>query len=129
MANDTQQNDTQPKQALAQERTDWALERTLLATERTFGAWIRTGIAALVVGLAAARLLTIGEPRWLIQTLGTIFISTSVVIFLLAFRGYRSTARKLAAEGATGAPPLVIALVTGVLCLAAAVGLILLFQT
>jgi putative membrane protein len=64
------------------DRTKWADERTQLAKERTFAAWIRTGLSLIAVGLGIVKLLPSVEPRWLLQAIGIIFVSTGGVVSL-----------------------------------------------
>lgn len=52
-----------PKEKLAEERTDLAEDRTILANERTFAGWIRTGFAAVGIGLAFQVLFQAMQPE------------------------------------------------------------------
>jgi putative membrane protein len=102
----------QPKQQLAEERTDWAQERTLLAKQRTFAAWLRTGLASAGGGFAAAEFLGELQPRWVVLTASSLLVAAGAVIFVIGFVGYRDTFRKLREEGAHGVPPWIVAGVT-----------------
>lgn len=107
-----------PRQELAETRTDWAKERTLLAKQRTFGAWLRTGLASAGGGVAAAEFLGELEPRWAVVTASVLLVTAGAVIFVIGYRGYRDTFRKLRDEGVQGIPPGIIAGVTFAMLLA-----------
>jgi putative membrane protein len=113
---------------LAEDRTDWAMERTLLAKQRTFTAWLRTGMAAVAVGFGAARLLGEFSPTWMIQAGSALLVVAGAAIFVLGYRGYRTTFEKLAREGVTGISTLMIASVTGALLIGTALLLVGIFR-
>jgi putative membrane protein len=112
---------------LAKDRTDWAQERTMLAKQRTFAAWVRTGLAALAVGFAGTRLLGELEPQWLIRSVGAALIAVSALIFSLGYLNYRKTFRKLQEAGMVSYRVWVVGMISAVLVLASAAGLVLLF--
>jgi putative membrane protein len=112
---------------LAEKRTDWAQERTMLAKQRTFAAWVRTGLAALTVGFAGTRLLGELEPQWLIRSVGAALIAVSALIFLLGYLNYRKTFRKLQEAGMVSYRVWVVGMISAVLILASAAGLVLVF--
>jgi putative membrane protein len=112
---------------LAEKRTDWAQERTMLAKQRTFAAWVRTGLAALTVGFAGTRLLGELEPQWLIRSVGAALIAVSALIFLLGYLNYRKTFRKLQEAGMVSYRVWVVGMISAVLVLASAAGLVLVF--
>jgi putative membrane protein len=99
----------------------------MLAKQRTFAAWVRTGLAALTVGFAGARLLDELEPQWLIRTVGAGLIAVSALIFLMGFLNYRKTFRKLQEAGLVSYRVWVVGMISAVLILASAAGLVLLF--
>ena len=111
--------------ALAVERTEWARERTMLAKQRTFTAWVRTGLAALAAGIAGARLLEALEPQWLVRSVGAALISVSGLIFLLGFVNYRKSFRKLQEAGMVSYRVWVVMMISAVLVLTSAAGLLL----
>ena len=63
------------------------------------------------------------EPRWLVRTLGIMFVSTGGIILLLGFRTYYGILRKLQEEGFEGTPAWFIGALTAVLALGLVLGL------
>ena len=104
-------------------RKKWADERTQLAKERTFAAWIRTGLSLIAVGLGIVKLLPSVEPRWLLQTIGIIFVSTSGVVFIVGFKTYHTIVKKLERQGFKATPSYFMAILTCVLLVAALLAL------
>jgi putative membrane protein len=88
MAKD-QKESREKRDALAEERTDWALLRTSLAKERTFNAWLRTGLTAMAAGIGVARLLTIEKFPLLTKFIGAILVSAGGILFAISFWRYR----------------------------------------
>ncbi len=116
------------KQALSEDRTDWALYRTQLANERNFSAWVRTGLTAVGGGLAVARLLH--EMGWpgLTRTVGAAFIVSGAVFLIISLVGYWRTENRLAREGVKITPFWVMSVVVFILLAAAIISLFLIFQ-
>ncbi len=75
-----------PKQARAQERTDFAEDRTVLANERTFAGWFRTGFAAVAIGLGFQALFLRMEPPWAPRAIATLFVCLGIFLFVAAER-------------------------------------------
>lgn len=100
---------------LAEERTNWALERTRLAKERTYAAWFRTGMTAVGVGLAMEKFVPTIQYRWVLETLGIVFVCAGILIFGMGFKTYHAVMKKLAQEGYKGIPIAFMAILT-VLC-------------
>lgn len=118
----------EPKQQLAEDRTDWAQERTLLAKERTFSAWGRTGISAMAAGLAIARLLTTVDSPWIARLLGAVLIVTGGAIFAIGFLSYRKALKKLAEEGMRATPLWALGAITFGLMFASVLALLLILE-
>ncbi|SFG80760.1 putative membrane protein [Palleronia marisminoris] len=104
-----------PKQELAEERTDWAEDRTILAAERTFAGWLRTGltIAALAIGLQA--LFRAAEPTWLPKAVATLFLITAVLVFAAAWSEARRSHRNFSTHGCRVQPTWRISLLSALL--------------
>jgi putative membrane protein len=96
-----------------------------LAKERTFAAWLRTGLATAGLGILAVKAMPSVEPRWLVRTLGIMFVSTGGIILLLGFRTYYGTLRRLEEEGFRGTPAWFIGALTVVLALGSVLALVL----
>lgn len=126
-ANDTAQHagdkHAGDKEALAEDRTDWAFERTLLANDRTFSAWIRTGLTTVAAGFGVTRLLPDVQPAWLIPWLGVLFVLVGGGILLIGYWSHRSTLHRLTEEPGRRAVGWLIGAITMVLVLGAAVSL------
>jgi putative membrane protein len=112
-----------PKQELAEERTETAHKRTLLAEERTYSAWVRTGMAATATGFAIIKLMSEAGPTWLIRLLGSLFMVVGGVMFVLGFWAYRGALRQLAEDPAPAIPVWVIGALSTALVLGTAAGL------
>jgi putative membrane protein len=106
------------------DRTKWADERTQLAKERTFAAWIRTGLSSIAVGLGIVKLLPSIEPRWLLQAIGIIFVSTGGVVFMVGFKTYHTIVKKLERQGFKVVPSYFMAILTGILLVGTLLALI-----
>lgn len=113
---------------LAEERTRAAARRTRLAEERTYSAWVRTGLASAAAGLGIVKLLGDTEPRWLIHTLGTLFVLVGGAMFAIGFWAYRRTGRTLQATAAGGVPLWILGCLTAALLAAAIAGLWLVWR-
>jgi putative membrane protein len=112
----------------AEERTNWAYERTRLAKERTFAAWVRTGLSSIAVGLAIVKLLPSVQPRWLLHMIGVIFVGTGGTLFVLGYRTYHISFKKLEQEGFKGVPSEFIGVLTAVFLLGAIFALVLIIM-
>jgi putative membrane protein len=121
------QKETIP-QKYADEHTKWAYERTRLAKERTFAAWVRTGLSSIAVGLAIVKLLPSIQPRWLLHTIGIIFVGTGGTLFVLGYRTYRVVIKKLEQEGFKGIPTEIMGVLTAVFLLGAIFALVLIIM-
>lgn len=110
---------------LSEERSDWAHERTRLAKERTFAAWLRTGLSSMAVGLALVKFLPSVEPRWLLRLIGLIFVGAGGTLFMLGYRTYHVTIKKLEREGYKGLSSAYMGVLTAVFVLCAALGFVL----
>lgn len=104
--------ESEGKQALAEERTDWAQERTLLAKQRTFGSWVRSGLSSVAVGFGAAEFLGDLEPQWWVKTASALLVVAGAAIFVIGFFGYLSIFRKLRQEGVQGVAPWIVGAIT-----------------
>ena len=97
--------DTADKQALAEERTDWAEDRTALANERTFAGWMRTGMASVALAIGLRALFGPFEPTWLPKLVALVFIAIAIGIFWAARSQATKAQRRLdthAAEAQSG---------------------------
>jgi putative membrane protein len=110
---------------LAEQRTDWAEERTLLAKERTFAAWLRTALASFAVGFGVAELLGEVGPPWLASGIGVTLILAGGAIVGIGFRNYRRALHELERHGVRGFPTWAMGVLTAVLVLASAAGVLL----
>jgi inner membrane protein YidH len=110
---------------LSEERTNWAHERTRLAKERTFAAWLRTGLSTMAVGFALVKFLPSVEPRWLLRLMGLLFVSAGGTLFVLGYRTYHVTIKKLEREGFRGIPSALMGVLTAVFVLCALLGCVL----
>jgi putative membrane protein len=108
-------------------RTITAYERTLLAEERTYSAWSRTGLASVATGFAIVRLMTEADPKWLVRTLGIMFIVAGGMMFALGYWTYRAALQEVPETPIRGAPPWIIGVLSIGLILAAAAALALVF--
>lgn len=79
-------------------------DRTRLAKERTINAWLRTALSSIAVGLAVVKLFPVKEPKWLLLTLGIIFISAGSLIIAMALHSYKITLKMLEQRGVQGLP-------------------------
>ncbi|MAT13652.1 MAG: hypothetical protein CMJ46_00050 [Planctomyces sp.] len=118
-------SDTDRRNELARERTEAAVHRTFLSEQRTYSAWIRTGLASTATGFAIAKLMAESNPDWLTKSLATVFILAGALMFLLAFSAYRDAIRRLEEKPKASVPMWVMALLSGVLAIAAVAGLYL----
>ena len=112
-------------QDLADEGPKLSLERTRLAKERTFAAWLRTALSSIAVGLAAVKLLPSIEPRWLLRTIGFIFVGAGSLIVIFAFHSYQIKLRQLEQKGYKGLPTIYIDVLTTLFVIGALLGLVL----
>ena len=110
------------------EHTSWAYERTRLAKERTFAAWVRTGLSSIAVGLAIVKLLPSVQPRWLLHTIGILFVGTGGTLFVLGYRTYHIVIKKLEQEGFEGFPTELMGVLTAVFVLGAIFALVLILM-
>lgn len=108
---------------LARERTETAHERTLLAVERTFSAWVRTGLGCVATGFAIVKLMSEGEPEWLVRGVGTLFVTVGALIFGVGFWTYRRAMKHVPVTPIRGAPGWVIGAISFVLFVGAATAL------
>ena len=92
------------KKLIIEKQMHWALERTRLAKERTFAAWLRTGLASAIAGLGVVKLLPGLRPEWLGKSIGLLLVFSSALVFILGFRTYYITLKKLEKEGFKGLP-------------------------
>ncbi|RVT85877.1 DUF202 domain-containing protein [Rhodobacteraceae bacterium CCMM004] len=83
------------KQALAEERTDWAEDRTILANERTFAGWMRTGLACVAVALGLKAVFGDFQPDWLPRLVANLFCVIGIAIFWMARRNACRTTRRM----------------------------------
>ncbi len=113
---------------LAERRTITAHERTLLAVERTLSAWLRTGLASAATGFALVKLMTDSEPRWLIQTLGAVFIAAGGLMIVLGTWSYRASLREIPDTPIRGAPSWIMQALGITLAAGAAAALMLVFK-
>jgi putative membrane protein len=109
-------------------RTNWAHERTRLAKERTFSAWLRSGLSAVGVGLGLVKLLPSVEPRWMMQTIGGLFIAAGGVIFVMGYQTYSTVIKKLEKDGFEGIPSFFMGVLTAIMLLGAILGFILILM-
>ena len=108
---------TEPKQKLAQERTDWAEDRTILANERTFGGWMRTGLASIGIGLGFRALFRATEQDLLAKLAALLFVAIGILIFILAYRSSAKLLLRLNAHAAEPIPTTQMALVASLFSL------------
>jgi putative membrane protein len=114
---------------LADKRTETAFHRTLLAEQRTYSAWVRTGLASTATGFAIAKLMTEAQPAWLVRWLAILFIVAGGCMFLLAFWAYRDALAKVNELPSGGIPLWILAILSTVLFVAAAMGLYLITRS
>ncbi len=93
-----------PKNKMAQDRTDWAEDRTLLAAERTFAGWIRTGLTCVVVAIALQAVFGPAEPTWLPKAVASLFLLASLGVFVAGWFEARANNRSLAARACRAQP-------------------------
>ena len=96
--------------ALAKERTDWALDRTFMAAERTLMAWVRTAISMIGFGFTLYKFLqytheqhpeglqSLDGPR----NLGLTFIGLGLVSLVIAVLQDWHYTKRLQREAADG---------------------------
>ncbi|EAR50766.1 hypothetical protein OG2516_09213 [Oceanicola granulosus HTCC2516] len=84
-----------PKQEMAQERTDWAEDRTILANERTFAGWMRTGMAGLAVAIGLKAVFGAFEPTWVAKAVATVFVVVAIIIFVSAAQQSRRAQQRI----------------------------------
>jgi putative membrane protein len=78
---------------LAVERTELAVKRTVLAVERNFSAWIRTALGSVAVGFAVVKLMSEGEPAWLVRALGVTFTIAGGAMAIMGMWRYHRESR------------------------------------
>ncbi|MBY5934630.1 DUF202 domain-containing protein [Tateyamaria omphalii] len=72
------------KNALAEDRTDWAQDRTSLANERTFAGWMRTGMASVAVAIGLKAVFGATDPTWFAKAVASIFLAAALFMFWAA---------------------------------------------
>lgn len=100
-------------------RTDLAEDRTLLASERTFAGWMRTSLACVGIAVGFHALFGSVEPRWVPQSIATLFLALGVLIAWSAVNRSASMRHRLSSHTAEAAKPVNMALIAGVVSLGA----------
>jgi putative membrane protein len=88
-------DDTDPREELAEARTHFAEDRTIMAMERTFAGWIRTALAAIGIGLAFHVMFDEFQPPWLARAVATLFILAGAWLAISAERRACATLERL----------------------------------
>lgn len=99
----------------------------MLAKERTFAAWVRTGLSAVAVGFAGGRLLTDLEPQALVLASSLMLVVGGIMAIVFGFLSFRETLTELGDDGVRGLSIWLIGTFTGLLVLASAALLVLMF--
>ena len=96
----------------SQVRTDLAEDRTLLANERTFAGWLRTGFAAVGIGLGFHVLFEQMQPAWLPRTIATTFMLVGIAVAVAAERRACTVRDRLSTHTVESARPMNLRIIT-----------------
>lgn len=110
--------DESQKQALAEDRTDWAEDRTVLANERTFAGWMRTGLGSLGMAIALQAIFGAAEPTWIARSVASLFVLVALVIFYSAWRSSGKMLERLEAHTAQPASKTHMGVIAGIMAIA-----------
>lgn len=113
--------DTDDKNELAQNRTDWAEDRTIMANERTFASWTGGGMGAIGLSLAFKAVFGDFEPTWIAKIIAQIPLLAAIVLFWAARRKACDTVARLTERQVETSNPITLTIISS-LMIATAVG-------
>lgn len=98
---------------------DLAEDRTLLASERTFAGWMRTSLGCVGIAVGFHALFGSMQPRWVPQTVATLFLALAVLIAWGAVRRASHLRKRLSPHLADLARPVNLSLIAAIVSLGA----------
>lgn len=92
-------------------------ERTsVLANERTYAAWARTGITSMVAGLGVEKFFVVEKNFYVSRTVVVVLLVYSILTFVLGIWRYIHIDARLKSSRVSGAPSLLLLIMSALLC-------------